>query len=101
MSKKNKLKDFTVRMWRKDKKKVTAKEARAALWAAYKLAKEGKDLETALRDWHIEAINWRNSDDKVFIYGSERAAEVLVALGGILNTIDWNNDLRAEVPDKP
>lgn len=100
MTKKNKIKDFTVRMWRKDKKKVTAKEARAALWVAYKLAKEGKDLGTALREWHIEAIDWRNEDGKVFTYGGERAAEILVALGPILNTIDWNNDIRAEVPDK-
>ncbi len=101
MSKKNKIKDFTVRMWRKDKKKVTAKEARAALWVAYKLAKNGENLDVALRDWHIEAINWRNQDEKVFTYGSDRAAEILVALGPILNSLDWNNDLRAEVPDTP
>lgn len=101
MSKQKKLKDFTVRMWRKDKKKVTAKEARAALWVAYQLAVKGEDLETALREWHIEAINWRNDDDKIYTYGSDRAAEILVSLGGILKTIDWNRDIRAEVPDTP
>ena len=99
MTKKSKLKDFTVHMRRKDGKKVTAKEARAALWVAYKLARDGQDLNTALKEWHIEGIDWHNDDEKIYNYGSERAAEILVALGGVLHTINWNKDLRIEVPD--
>lgn len=94
-----KLKDFTVRLIRKDGRKVTAKEARAALWAAYKIARKGGDLATEMREWTILAINWRNDDGKEYEYGSERAEEILTALGGILHMLDWNHDLRAEVPD--
>jgi len=81
--------DITVRLRRKDGKRVSAKEAKAALWAAHKIAQKGGDVAAGLREWVIEAINWRNTyasgHSKTFQY-TENLTEVIGNMGGILES---------------
>lgn len=81
--------DITVRLRRKDGAKATAEQAKAALWAAHKIAQKGGNVVTALREWSIEAIDWRNTyasgKSKTFTY-TDNVAEVLANMGGILET---------------
>jgi hypothetical protein len=104
MASKKKLTDITIRMRRKDGRKVSGAVARKALWAAFKIAKRGGNLATELREWTIEAINWRNvyqsGGEKTYTYStSDAVAEALQAMGGIFNSINWETDLRVAVPD--
>lgn len=81
--------DITVRLRRKDGQKATADQAKAALWAAHKIAQKGGNVVTALREWKIEAIDWRNTyasgRSKSFTY-TEDLTDVLANMGGILET---------------
>lgn len=82
--------DITIRIRRKDGRKATLEQARAALWAAHKIAQKGGDVEAGLREWKIEAVNWRNTyasgKFKDFTY-KEDISEVLANMGGILEVV--------------
>lgn len=90
--KRKRIVDITVRLQRKDGRKVAAEEAKAALWAAHKIAQAGGNVVTALREWNIHAIDWRNTyasgRDKTFHYSARTSdlSEVLGNMGGILET---------------
>lgn len=81
--------DITVRLRRKDGRRAGADEAKAALWAAHKIAQAGGNVVTALREWDIQAIDWRNTyasgKSKTFTY-TDNVSEVLGNMGGILET---------------
>lgn len=99
---KGKIVDITVRLRRKDGGKANAEQAKAALWAAHKIAQKGGDVATALREWKIEAIDWRNTyasgHGKTFTY-TEKLTDVIANMGGILETIGLDG-LRVALVDK-
>lgn len=99
-----KVADVTVHMRRKDGKRVTKEEAKRALWAAHKIAQRGGDPFAELREWTIEAINWRNvyksGREKTYRYDSPAAiADVIGNIGGIMETIGMDK-LRVAVPER-
>jgi len=65
----------------------TDADAFKAFWAAHKIVQKGGNLETDLRDWTVEAINWRKGG-KPYDYTSSQATEVIGAMGGILEDED-------------
>lgn len=92
----SKTHDITIRMRRKDGHRTTAQQAKAALWAAHKRAQRGEEVE--LRDWIIEAVDWRKGSGREYSYTGSRAAEAIANMGGILETVGMDG-LRVEVPD--
>jgi len=94
--------DITVRLRRKDGKKTTAEQAKAALWAAHKIAQKGGNVATALREWKIEALDWRNTyasgHSKTFTY-TENLTEVLANMGGVFETLGLDG-LRVALVDR-
>lgn len=82
--------DITIRLRRKDGRRADAKEAKAALWAAHKIAQKGGNPVEQLRDWVIEAVDWRNTypsgHTKTFRY-TEKLEEVIANMGGILESL--------------
>lgn len=95
---KPRLVDISIRMSRKDGKRVSRSEARKALWAAHKIVQKGGSLSTALREWRVHAIDWKNTypsgAEKEYHYTS-KLDEVFGSMGGILETIDFDT-LRIE-----
>ncbi len=98
-----KVTDITIRMRRKDGRRVSEDEAKAALWAAHKIAQRpGGDILRELREWDIEAVNWRNvyrsGKEKRYRYTGKDAAEAIGAMGGIF---EWAGleGLRVGTPD--
>lgn len=57
----------------------TDDDAFKAFWAAHKIAKRGETL----RDWTVEAIDWRKGN-RSYTYGPDDVAEVLANMGGII-----------------
>jgi hypothetical protein len=92
--------DITIRLRRKDGRKVTAAEARKALWAAHKIAQHGGNPVAELREWDIEAIDWRkefrSGRTKSYRYAGSDAAAAITDMGGILEDIGMAG-LRVEV----
>lgn len=88
--------DISVHVRRKDGKKISEKEARAALWAAHKLVQSGKSL-TALKEWDIKAVNWRVGG-RSYRYSGGDVEQALIDMGGILETVGMSA-IRAGVPD--
>ncbi len=93
----HKTHDITIRLRRKDRRRITREEARAALWAAQEIARRGGDVEAEMRDFDIEAIDWRHTyrsgRQKTYRYvrgGSPPVSEVLVSIVGILREVDMN-----------
>ncbi len=94
--------DITIRMRRKDGKRVTAEEAKRALWAAHKIAQHGGSITRELREWKIEAIVWRTIPGKEYTYDDHSKSgtqEVLENMGGILETLGLEG-LRVAVPER-
>lgn len=83
--------DFTIRLRRKDGRRATPREAKAALWAAHKIAQRGGNVVTALKEWEIHAIDWRNryrsGRVKEFHYGRDQVTEAIGNMGGILESL--------------
>lgn len=65
----------------------TEDDAKKAFWAAHKIVQRGGKLETELRDWTVQAIDWRKNG-KQYVYGEANATEVIGAMGGILEDED-------------
>lgn len=103
---KGKVHDITVRLRRKDGAKVSPEQARAALWAAHKIAQRGGDVEAEMREWDIRGINWRTvtkgGREKTYNYapgGRTSITEVIGNMGGIFESVGLAG-LRVEVPGK-
>lgn len=85
--KRNPISDITLHFKRRDGKPVSDKEARAALWAAHKIAqKPGGNVETDMREWVIEGIDWK-AGPREYHYGPGKITEVIGNMGGILESI--------------
>lgn len=104
--KKGKVHDITVRLRRKDGTPSTAAQAKAALWAAHKIAQKGGDVEKEMREWEIKGINWRTVSrrgrERTYNYapgGRVSISEVIGSMGGILETQGMEG-LRVAVVDK-
>lgn len=82
----NQISDITLHFKRRDGKPVSDKEARAALWAAHKIAQSGKNVTDEMREWIIEAIDWKVGNRR-YHYGPARINEVVGNMGGILESI--------------
>lgn len=103
---KGKIHDITIRLRRKDGARTTAAQAKAALWAAHKIAQKGGDVDRELREWDIKGIDWRTvtrrGREKTYNYapgGKVSMGEVVGALGGIFEYLGMDG-LRVGVPDK-
>lgn len=94
----NPISDITLHFRRHDGKPVSDKEARAALWAAHKIAQSGKNVTTEMREWVIEGIDWKVGSRR-YHYGPSRINEVVGNMGGILESIGLEG-IRAAKPGK-
>jgi hypothetical protein len=96
ISRRGRIHDITIRLRRKDGRKVDAATARRALWAAHKIAQKGGSLKDEMREWVIEAIDWRKTPGKKYEYSGNNVTDVIANMGGILETVGMDN-LRVEV----
>lgn len=94
---KHKHHDITVRMRRRDGKKVSPLTAKKALWAAHKIAQRGGSIAAHLTEWEVEAVDWR-AGRRSYTYTGSDATAALENLGGILETLTMEG-LRVGVPE--
>ena len=72
------IEDITVRMVARSSGKWTPAQVKKAFWAAHKLG------ASALREWTLDAVDWRG-----WMYPTAKASvdEAIENLGGIVNTV--------------
>lgn len=105
MSKKQrgKITDITIRLRRVDGRRPTEADARAALWAAHKIAQRGGDVSRELREWRIDGIDWHNiyatGKEKTYQYRATDIDTAIAAMGGILEDIGMKG-IRIAFPDR-
>lgn len=86
--------DFTIHIRRRDGKTFNEKQARAALMAAYQIAKAGGDVNASLTEYQIDGIDWRKNRAKTYPYKGEALGEVLLAMGRM---VSFRNDFTAKI----